>query len=196
MKKKSGISKSDFNRVWSYLVAGFPEANELGDLNFEVYYDALHEFPAEQILDGIKRFINQSGSKFFPSAPQIRAWVSPKLTSEDKTFELAIRQHEEAEYKKATTILNCLKEMVDTGFVFCQIRISQDDPYRDTWNFIPLDEATGKNYIEPTYLTENVKKYGRFTIGKVKIHHLMNAIGSWQWSRLKDGEVIDAEIQK
>lgn len=133
------LLNSQMNKALAYLIAAFPDCPEFSELNYQVYYDVLADYDFEDLLAGVRRFVKSSGSKFFPSAPQLVRWVDPKTTA-DGIFDAAMESQIEHEAKRDKLLGAFLEKKIQEGKWFVRVRMHVDSPFRDTWEWLGEDE--------------------------------------------------------
>jgi len=139
------IPNSQMNKALAYLIAAFPDCPEFTELNYQVYYDVLSDYSYDDILAGARRFVKGSGSKFFPSAPQLVRWVDPKTTADD-IFDAAMEGQIEHEAKRDKLLGAFLEKKIQEGKWFVRVRMHEDSPFRDTWDWLGEDERHEGKY--------------------------------------------------
>lgn len=148
-----GCSKKSFNRIWLALVSSFPNAPELPESTFEVYYAALHDYEPETIAEGVKRFCLYSDADFFPALPRLAKWITEPFEAHTPV-EVAITKAVSADRKRMLASVEFMR-MILQGFkilpselgegnrhVFVREWVHSVDPWRDKWRW-QLEPAQG-----------------------------------------------------
>jgi hypothetical protein len=183
------MTKSEFNKIWIYLKGLFPEMVETTELNFEAYFDAMGDLEYGVVIDAARRFARESGSRFFPSAPEFRRWADPPMTESEKAFDLAVREHREREKVRREVLSEFLEERRAANEFLVRTHWNEDDPFRDDWTFLPAEEAEkfGEEHkISIPYLNAYLEK-GDIALAPSIRNALLNLARGWLYERNTKG---------